>query len=203
MHSGSIKSSAMMEAQTHQPPHVCCPPRQMSPLTVTVWPPLDTVVSYGDNVITCPGWTWLVTLHPHHQHQHCSSRYVDILSVAGGHRTTPRTATIRIDNQIKISPNSDHLYRGNGAGHDSEIVHHVCLQVYLVCRNIITIITVITHRLQWAVNHARGCSYTRHAAPGWARCHLTVVMRRPGEGTRHQAPLTPHTIYTLSNTSVN
>ena len=172
----------------------------MSPLTV--WPPLDTVVSYGDNVITCPGWTWLVTLHPHHQHQHCSSRYVDILSVAG-HRTTPRTATIRIDNQIKISPNSDHLYRGNGAGHDSEIVHHVCLQVYLVCRNIITIITVITHRLQWAVNHARGCSYTRHAAPGWARCHLTVVMRRPGEGTRHQAPLTPHTIYTLSNRSVN
>ena len=80
-------------SNTHQPPHVCCPPRQMSPLTV--WPPLDTVVSYGDNVITCPGWTWLVTLHPHHQHQHCSSRYVDILS-AGGHRTTPRTATIRI-----------------------------------------------------------------------------------------------------------
>ena len=170
----------------------------MSPLTV--WPPLDTVVSYGDNVITCPGWTWLVTLHPHHQHQHCSSRYVDILS-AGGHRTTPRTVTIRIDNQIKISPNSDHLYRGNGAGHDSEIVHHVCLQVYLVCRNIITIITVITHRLQWAVNHARGCSYTRHAAPGWARCHLTVVMRRPGEGTRHQAPLTLSTHYPLELSS--
>ena len=93
VHSGSIKSSAMMAAQTHQPPHVCCPPRQMSPLTV--WPPLDTVVSYGDNVITCPGWTWLVTLHPHHQHQHCSSRYVDILSVAGGHRSAPHRALRR------------------------------------------------------------------------------------------------------------